>query len=168
MAKTAFEIAVEAYVVEHGSIDMETMDTLRTVYMTELSGSTKVAAIKARQSQEDETYDKLIKKERNLNEIEKKSKKFTNAQKRELLKDEDEAWRRSFDKNDNTWKLALTNNMDKVSNLLKSFIDEHDKARRAYNVKAYADDGNIYKAWLSTAEKVTKLMNSLKDVADNF
>ena len=34
MANSAFEIAVEAYIAEHGSIDRETMDSLRTVYET--------------------------------------------------------------------------------------------------------------------------------------
>ena len=44
MANSAFEIAVEAYISEHGSIDRETMDTLRTLYETGISKSTQASA----------------------------------------------------------------------------------------------------------------------------
>ena len=44
MANSAFEIAVEAYVAEHGSIDMETMDVLSSVYETGISKSTQASA----------------------------------------------------------------------------------------------------------------------------
>ena len=167
MASSAFEIAVEAYITEHGSIDRETMDTLRTVYMVELSGSTKAAAVKARNLQEYDAFDKKSKKEKMLKEIENKTKKFTDDQRRELMKDEADAYSKSTSKAMKTTELALTNNVHKVFKLLKSFMDAHEP-KGAYNVKDYAGDGKTYKAWVSTAENVTKLMNSLKDIADNF